>query len=180
VIEREREKLTFVVKEYGGIKIGQRVVYPPGPGTYRVEEISVSKGGVWISAAGPSGSLGCYIQSVRPLTDEDRKVEGLMPPTTKKPRDEARVCFQKIRDMLDEAEEDLPDDRYAWLVDRVGADLDARAAMIGGEGDDDVDEDGSRVLREGASRQAAVVTPRLPSLSGARHYAQVDEEPETP
>ena len=62
-------ELTFV-EDSGGIRVGQWVV-SPGHGTYRVEEISVSKGGVWVSGAGPNGSLGCYIQSVRPATDEE-------------------------------------------------------------------------------------------------------------
>jgi hypothetical protein len=58
------------VEDYGDIKVGQWVV-SPGHGTYRVEELSVSRGGVWVSGEGPNGSLGCYLPSVRPATDEE-------------------------------------------------------------------------------------------------------------
>ena len=62
-------ELNFV-EDSGDFKVGQWVVHP-GSGTYRVEDLSVSHGGVWVSGSGPNGSLGCYLPSVRHATSEE-------------------------------------------------------------------------------------------------------------
>jgi hypothetical protein len=56
-----------------------------------------------------------------------------MPPTKKKPKDDTRAIYQTIRDMLDNAEEELSSERYSQLVERVGRDVNARLDMLEGE-----------------------------------------------